>query len=59
MRSGEARAEMNEIFKAVGDSIGELASEMSKMQDKISLTFSIVSDHRYKVGKDKLKLALS
>ena len=52
---GQVRLEMKEVFKDVADSIGDLTSEMSKMQDKIYQTFSIVSDLRYKVGKDKLK----
>ena len=41
---------MKNMFKKVGEFSDCIAGDMSKMKDKISQTFHVVADHRYKVG---------
>ena len=46
----EVRGELNEVFKVVGESSNKMAVVMTTMQDKVSKTFNIVTDTRYRVG---------
>jgi hypothetical protein len=46
----EVKGEMKSMFKKAGEFSDCIAGDMSKMKDKISQTFHVVADQRYKVG---------
>jgi gas vesicle protein len=46
----EVKGEMKEMLKKVGEFSECIADDMSRMKDKISQTFHVVTDQRYKVS---------
>ena len=46
----EVKAELDRLFKQVGDSGAKISNEMSRMKDIISQTYHLVADNRFKVS---------
>ena len=49
----EVKDDLKRVFAMVAESTGEMSTFMAKMEDKISKTYSLVVDHRYRVGLTK------
>ena len=46
----EVKAELDRLFKQVGDSGAKISNEVSRMKDVISQTYHLVADNRFKVS---------
>ena len=46
----EVKDDLKRVFAMVKESSTEMSGFMAKMEDKVSKTYGLVSDHRYRVG---------
>ena len=46
----EIKGDLKRVYAMVVESTGEMSSFMVKMEDKVSKTYVLVSDQRYRVG---------
>ena len=46
----EVKNDLKRVFAMVQESSTEMTGFMAKMEDKVSKTYGLVSDHRYRVG---------
>jgi len=57
MEFAEVKAELDKLFKEVGDSHPRISNELSRLKDTISRTYHLVADNRFKDGIETIDAA--